>query len=253
MIETGRICTDPNQPRKTFTDKDQWELAASIEKLGILQPITVQYVESKNVYQVISGERRFLAAKSLGHTAIPCWIKTPDSQTTLIHQIVENWQRADLHPYDLADALAALRDSFKFTQKQIGDLTGKPESEISRLLSLLKLNPAAQKQARDDKTGTYTRRHLIALAQLPSEDQREAMITVKEKQLTAVDTEKLVKAAGARRTGVPLKGAPTAQKFRFRTANATVTITFRRKEVGRDDLRAALDEARTQIDQKPMA
>src|ERR1043165_8402644 len=176
LIEIDRVRPDPHQPRKAFEDKAQWELQASIEKLGILQPVTVQYLESENIYQIITGEGRFEASKSLGLTSIPCWVRNPDSQTTLVHQIVENWQRAELHPYDLADALAALRDSFGFSQKQIADLTGKPESEISRPLSLLKLNPAAQQHAREDKTGTFTRRHLIALAQLPQEDQQEVMI-----------------------------------------------------------------------------
>lgn len=247
LIELSRIRPDPNQPRKAFADKDQWELAASIEKLGILQPITVQYLESENVYQIITGERRFQAATSLGLPAIPCWVKTPDSQTTLVHQIVENWQRADLHPYDLADALAVLRDSFHFAQKQIAQLTGKPESEISRLLSLLKLNPATQKQARDDKTGTYTRRHLIAIAQLPSDDQQEALIAVKAQNLTALDTEKMVKERSANEHGGKRSGAAVGKKFRFTTAKAIVTIVFRKTQVGSDDLLAALDDARAQI------
>jgi ParB family chromosome partitioning protein len=174
-------------------------------------------------------------------------VKTPDSQTKLVHQIVENWQRADLHPYDLADALAALRDSFRFTQKQIAELTGKPESEISRLLSLLRLNPVAQKQARDDKSGTYSRRHLIALAQLPQEDQQEAMIVVKEKRLTATDTERFVREAAANKHGVKRAGAPAGDRFRFTTSKATVMITFRRREASHEDLLTVLDEVRQQI------
>src|ERR1051325_7945863 len=95
LIELDRIRPDPNQPRKAFEDRAQWELQASIEKLGILQPVTVQYLEGENICQIITGERRFQASKSLGLTSIPCWVRNPDSQTTLVHQIVENWQRAD--------------------------------------------------------------------------------------------------------------------------------------------------------------
>src|SRR5207244_3698333 len=119
--------------------------------------------------------------------------------------------------------------------KRIADLTGKPESEISRLLSLLKLNPATQKQAREDKTGTYTRRHLIAIAQLPAEDQQEIMIAVKQNNLTAIDTEKLVQdsAMGNRKPKRP--GAPIGKRLRFTTSKATVTIAFRKKDASADD------------------
>src|SRR5207244_3650143 len=107
--------------------------------------------------QIISGERRYQASLGAGLAEVPCWVQTPREQEVLLRQIVENWQRADLHPYDLADALVGLRDAFHLTQKQLAKMTGKPESDISRILSLLKLNAAVQRQARQDKTGTISR------------------------------------------------------------------------------------------------
>jgi ParB-like chromosome segregation protein Spo0J len=74
--------------------------------------------------------------------------------------VVENWQRRQLHPFEIADALAQLRDTNGLTQKQLAEETGKPEGEVSKILKLLDLSPAAQKQARADNTGDLTFRHL---------------------------------------------------------------------------------------------
>jgi ParB family transcriptional regulator, chromosome partitioning protein len=162
VIDLSRIRPDRAQPRKNLDTEQQRELNASVKRIGILQPITVRFIETENVYQIIAGERRYRAAKEAGFTEIPCWLRTPDEHDILLHQIAENWQRAELHPYDLADALASLRDAYGYSQKELANWTSKPESEISRLLSLLKLNPAVQQAARKDETGSFTKRHLVA-------------------------------------------------------------------------------------------
>ncbi len=247
LIDVARIRPDPDQPRRACDTQAQWELSASIAKVGILQPITVRYIERDNVYQVITGERRFQAAKALGLSAIPCWMKTPKADDILVHQIVENWQRRDLEPLELARALALLRDSTGSSQKALAALTGKPESEVSRLLSLLKLTPDVQAQAEETPRGTVTKRHLVALAQLPPEDQQEVMIAVREKHLTALDTEHVAREAKAKETGVTSRGAPLTQRLRYLTANALVTLTFRRRNVTAQDILAALDAVREQV------
>ncbi|HVG49197.1 MAG TPA: ParB/RepB/Spo0J family partition protein, partial [Rubellimicrobium sp.] len=93
------------------------DLVASITRLGVLQPIAVRYLESEDVDQVISGERRFQASREAGLAEIPCWVQTPKDEEILLRQIVENWQRSDLHPYELADSLARLRDANGYTQR----------------------------------------------------------------------------------------------------------------------------------------
>src|SRR5207247_2425414 len=80
----------PAQPRRRLEEQSLAELTASVERLGILQPITVRYLEGEDVYQIISGERRYQAAKGLGMATIPCWVKTPKAEEVLVHQIVEN-------------------------------------------------------------------------------------------------------------------------------------------------------------------
>ncbi len=249
LIETDRIRPDPAQPRKNLDNDAQQELTASVRRLGILQPITVRYIAEDDVYQVISGERRFQAARAAGLAELPCWVQTPQAQDILLQQIVENWQRADLHPYELADALACLRDALGYSQKQLAELTGKPESEISRLLSLLKLDPAVQQVARKSSAGPLTRRHLVAMARLPREDQQEVMIAVQDRGLTAIDTEKLVQATTRVNAG-NRRGAPVGQRLRYQTSKATVTLSFRRRAVTVSDILHALEEARGQVEQQ---
>lgn len=249
MIELARIRPDPSQPRKNFDTDQQRELAASVRSLGILQPIVVRYLEKENIYQIVSGERRYHASHAAKLAEIPCWVQNPQADRILLQQIVENWQRSDLDPYDLADALAALRDAHSYSQKQLAEVTGKPESEISRHLALLKLDPNVQKATRKDTSGTFTRRHLNAIAQLPQEDQQEVMIAVRERNLTAVDTEHTVQEKKARLKGTKTRGAPPAHLRRFRTSLAMVTITSRKRQLSEDEILTALDEVRTQIEE----
>src|SRR5262249_26319725 len=141
---------------------------------------------------IITGERRYRAASLAGLTEMPCWEQSPDDEDILARQVVENWQRADLHPFDLADTLARLRDEQHRSQKQIAELTGKPESEISTLLSLLKLRDSIQQQYRRDKSGILSRRHLENIAKLPVDIQEEFHAEVVEKKMTARQTEEIV-------------------------------------------------------------
>ena len=147
FIEIGRIHPDPTQPRRQLDSQAQQELTLSIKQFGIMQPIAVRYIESQKIYQIISGERRYQAALRAKLTEIPCWVQTPREEEILVRQIVENWQRSDLSPFELADALASIRDANKLTQDALAKLTGKPKGEISKLLALLSLVPEVQKRA----------------------------------------------------------------------------------------------------------
>ena len=242
-IKIDRICPDPLQPRKRLDTDPQRELVDSVRTHGVLQPITVRYLESENLYRIITGERRYSAAKEAGLTEIPCWIQTPKEEDVLIHQIVENWQRLDMHPYDLADALARLRDANGYSQREIAKVTAKSEGEISKILTLLDLHPAVQKLAREDQSNRITKRHLYALRTLPPEDQQALIEKVQRDALTADETEQLAAKKLDRGRTVPGPGAPVSY-HRFKTTEATVSLTFRKKEVSTDDILSALDEAR---------
>jgi ParB family transcriptional regulator, chromosome partitioning protein len=244
-ISLDRIRPDPNQPRRRMETEAQKELNDSVNRLGILQPITVRFIEAENVYQIIAGERRFHAAREAGLSDIPCWVQSPREEEVLLHQIVENWQRLDMHPYDLADALARLRDANSYSQRDLAGETGKSEGEISKLLSILDLDPAVQKVARDDQAGRFSRRHLYAIRALPAERQLAILRRAQQEAMTAVDMEQLAAretdSAASRRRGAPVS------HHRYLTSQATVSLTFRTKDVTTGDILAALDEVRRQV------
>jgi ParB family transcriptional regulator, chromosome partitioning protein len=246
-IKTDRIRPDPLQPRKTIDQEALAELTESIRQHGIIQPITVRYIPQEEIYQVITGERRFLAATAVGLAEIPCWEQTPKSEDILVQQVVENWQRADLHPFDLADTLVELRDKQNRSQKEIAVLTGKPESEISKILSLLKLNPAIQSECRTDPTGSVSRRHLENIAKLAPEEQVPFLQEVREQNLTAKETEKRVSERLSEKRGEARRGAPTSMRRTFATSKGSVTVSLRRKHTTAQDILDALQEARQQV------
>jgi len=177
---------------------------------------------------------------------IPCWVQSPKDDEILLRQIVENWQRANLHPYELADSLARLRDANGYTQKDLARETGKPESEISKLLSLLKLDPVVQKVAREDDDATFSKRHLYALTQLKTEEQRTVENEVRERKMTAVETEKAVKSQLPNDAGRKKSGAPVTH-LRYATKQATVTLNFRKRNVTAADILAAIEEVRREV------
>jgi ParB family transcriptional regulator, chromosome partitioning protein len=243
LIDLNRIEPDPDQPRKRFDTAAQRELNASVARLGILQPVTVRFVEGRNVYRIITGQRRFEAAKQANLQQLPCWVQTPKDDEVLLHQIVENWQRADMHPFDLADALARLRDGNGYTQKEIAEQTGKSKGEISKLLSLLSLAPDVQKMARDDLTGGISKRHLYAITRLPVDDQRELIRKVQREGLTTTELDRLAARKTRARKHANRNGA-FGRTFRFVTSAATVIVTFQKRDVTNADIAEALDEAR---------
>jgi ParB-like chromosome segregation protein Spo0J len=169
-------------------------------------------------------------------------VQNPADDSILVRQIVENWQRADLHPFETADTLARLRDELRLSQREIARKTGKPESEISKFLALLKLSPDVQHDARADASGDIGRRHLVALAQLPAAEQRPMLEQVRARRLSAEETEKAVQEKNAERS-VANRGAPRAHRTRFLVGPALVEVTFRRKEVSQEDICGALERA----------
>lgn len=244
-IARDRIRPDPYQARRRLDVHAQKELVESVKRLGILQPITVRYIDADGLYRIITGERRYRAACEAGLAEIPCWVQSPKEGEILLRQIVENWQRLDMHPYDLADALARLRDANGLSQRDLARETGKSEGEISKLLAILDLAPEAQKVARENAQGRITRRHLYAVRALPAGEQVDLIAKAADEAISGADMEQLVKQRLELARGHNGRGAPVSHR-RFKTAHATVTITFRKKDVSAEDILAALDEARDQ-------
>lgn len=136
-VDIELIDPNPFQPRTNFDDESLSELAESISKLGIIQPITVRLLDGR--YQLISGERRFRAAKLAGLKSLPAFIRTADDQGMLEMSLVENIQREDLNAIEVAISYQRLIDECNLTQDALSERVGKKRATISNYLRLLKL------------------------------------------------------------------------------------------------------------------
>jgi ParB family transcriptional regulator, chromosome partitioning protein len=142
-IPVSKIIANPYQPRVQFDDESLQELAASIKNIGIIQPITVRITDGDK-FQLISGERRLRASKIAGLDTIPAYIRTADDQGMLEMALVENLQREDLDPIEVAMSFIRLMDECNLTQEELSDRVGKKRSTISNYIRLLKLPPEIQ-------------------------------------------------------------------------------------------------------------
>ncbi len=147
-IPITQIEANPFQPRTRFGQEELDELAASIEQLGIIQPLTVRKVGFEK-YQLISGERRFRASQLVGLTEVPAYIRVANDQSMLEMALVENIQRDDLDAIEVAISYQRLIDECKLTQEGLGERVGKKRSTVTNYLRLLKLPPQIQKAIMD--------------------------------------------------------------------------------------------------------
>jgi len=137
-ISVDSIDANPFQPRTSFDELSLEELAGSIKKLGIVQPLTVREIAGGR-YQLIAGERRLRAARRAGLTHVPAFIRTADDQAMLELALVENIQREDLDAVEVAISFQRLIEECKLTQEQLSDRVGKQRSTVANYLRLLKL------------------------------------------------------------------------------------------------------------------
>jgi len=147
-VSISNIVINPLQPRTNFNEESLKELASSIKELGVIQPITVRKI-SANEFQLVSGERRFRASKMINLNTIPAYIRKANDQESLEMALVENIQRKDLDPIEIALSYKRLIDEIKLTQEQMSHRVGKKRSTIANYLRLLKLDPIIQTGIRD--------------------------------------------------------------------------------------------------------
>ena len=159
-IEINLIEVNPFQPRSDFDDTSLQELAISIKELGIIQPVTVRKLD-KVKFQLISGERRFRASKIAGLKTIPAYIRTANDQLMLEMALVENIQRDQLNPVEIALSFQRLIDECKLTQEKMSERVGKKRSTITNYLRLLKLPDVILAAVRDEKISMGHARALI--------------------------------------------------------------------------------------------
>lgn len=184
------IEVNPFQPRTSFSEEALKELASSIRELGVIQPITVRKLDF-NKYQLVSGERRYRASKMLGLETIPSYIRIANDQESLEMALVENIQRQDLDPIEVALSYQRLIDEIDLTQEELSDRVGKNRSTIANYLRLLKLDPIIQTGMRD---GFLSMGHGRALINISNTDvQLEVYEQILKDKLSVRETEALVK------------------------------------------------------------
>ena len=147
-LDISSIEVNPFQPRSNFNEESLEELAGSIRELGVIQPITVRKIDF-NQFQLVSGERRFRASKLVGLKTIPAYIRIANDQESLEMALVENIQRQDLDPIEIALSYQRLLEEIQLTQEKMSERVGKKRSTVTNYMRLLKLDPIVQTGIRD--------------------------------------------------------------------------------------------------------
>jgi len=210
-LDIDAIEVNPFQPRTTFNEESLRELSTSIKELGIIQPITVRKT-GLNKFQLISGERRFRASKIAGLKTIPAYVRLANDQESLEMALVENIQRQDLDPIEVALSYQRLIDEINLTQEQMSERVGKKRSTIANYLRLLKLDPIIQTGMKDGFISMGHGRAIINIADLS--DQLDIYEQILTKKLSVRDTEKIVQQYKTTKTITPAEPKVTPKSVK---------------------------------------
>ncbi len=241
-IPMERIAPDPNQPRKTFDPEELQDLSRSIKENGVLQPITVyESPETPGLYVIVTGERRFRAAKLAGLAAVPCILRASDFDRSQIdqEQLVENIQRADLAPIEAAHALYEFTQRHGYSQRQAAQKLGKPLTFVAELVSILKIPAELLNQKGADRLSKST---LLEITRADASQRPELL-----RQALVGAPLRLVQERRVKRRGQP---RVTYYREYFPLKNQPpIGIQWRKDpdEVTREELAAALGEVIQQI------
>lgn len=247
VVSIDRLAEDPANERRTFRGLD--ELTASIKAVGIVEPITVTPAEGER-FQIVTGHRRFRAAKAAGLTQVEVLIREPeDDRVRRQKSLVSNIQREDIGPVDMAEALRSLMDDDPRiqTQRDLAKLIGKPEDWVSGMLRILKL-PAELRHKLGTSQARLSYDAVVRVARLDDGDRQAELVDAILNGATVRDIRDAVDEAAGRtppsrraRPGSPLGGKP---KQVYRTAfDATVIVQAETRTLGVRQTVASLEEA----------
>ena len=198
-IQIDLIDLNPFQPRTNFNSNELEQLTSSIEKLGLIQPITVK--KNENRYTLISGERRLRAFQKLSKKSIPAYIRLANDQESLEMALVENIQRKNLDPIEIAISYSRLTEELKISHDEMSKRVGKDRTTITNYIRLLKLDPIIQSGLRDNFISMGHGRALININS--TAEQLLVYEKILKKSLSVRDTERLVsQIKGKKYTGV---------------------------------------------------
>lgn len=213
-VEIESIRPNPYQPRKDFDEAALDELADSIRQLGVIQPLTVRST-GRNQYELISGERRLRASRRAGLKMVPAYVREATTEEILEMAIVENVQREDLNPVEIALGYQRLTEEVGLTQEQVAEKVSKSRSAVANTLRLLKLPPRVQASLRE---GTVTAGHARMLVALDDEDAQLALHReIVDDGLSVREVERRVRAMRRSEQDAAADPSPVAEKAEKKT------------------------------------
>ena len=236
MLPVEKIRPNPDQPRKALGDLR--ELADSIREKGVLEPLLVRYVPREDAYYIISGERRYHAAREAGLRELPCIEKMADDAETLELALVENLQRKDLTPFEEADGLHRLADQFDYTHEDIAKKIGKARSSVTETLSLRAIPEDIRRHCIEK--GIATRSVLLQVArQIGPKKMLDMVQRIAEQGLTRDEARNIRR----QEQGTGPRAQPFIFNFLPEDGSYRLRVQFRKSHVSRDELIAALRAA----------
>jgi ParB family chromosome partitioning protein len=241
MIKTEQIRPNPDQPRKAIGDLR--ELTDSVREKGVLEPLLVRFVSREDCYYIISGERRYHAARAAGLREVPCIEKTADDAETLEIGLIENIQRKDLTPFEEADGLHRLATQFEYTHEDVARKIGRARSSVTETLSLRNIPDALRRKCIEQ--GIMSKSVLLQIARQPTEKKMVEMLhRILQGGLTRDEArrERREEQSGPQRPQPFIfQFEPENETFRFR-------IQFKKSHVSRDELIGTLREILAQLE-----
>ena len=235
QIDVSLLKRGEYQPRRFIQEQDLQELAASIEKHGVMQPIVIRPIDDEqHPYEIIAGERRWRAAQLAGLTEIPAIVRDLTDQVAIALALIENIQRQDLNPIDQAMALQRFHDEFGLSHQEIAETVGKARTTVSNLLRLLTLAEPVKELMQQ---GLLDMGHARAILTLKAKDQLKVAQHVIEKNLSVRQTEQLVRDFNAPKQEKPKTViAPDIQQLTQRLSerfSADVKIDYNKQGKGK--------------------
>lgn len=235
QIDVNLLKRGEYQPRRFIQEQDLQELAASIEKHGVMQPIVIRLIDDEqHPYEIIAGERRWRAAQLAGLTEIPAIVRDLTDQVAIALALIENIQRQDLNPIDQAMALQRFHDEFGLSHQEIAETVGKARTTVSNLLRLLTLAEPVKELMQQ---GLLDMGHARAILTLKAKDQLKVAQHVIEKNLSVRQTEQLVRDFNAPKQEKPKTAiAPDIQQLTQRLSerfSADVKIDYNKQGKGK--------------------
>ena len=241
MIPVDQIRPNPDQPRKALGDLR--ELTDSIKEKGVLEPLLVRFVPREDCFHIISGERRYHAARAAGLREVPAIEKMADDAETLEIALIENMQRKDLTPFEEADGLQRLAMQFEYRQEDLAKKIGKSRASVSETLALLSIPEALRKKCIE--AGLNSRSLLLQIARQPTEKKMlEMFAKILQGGMTrdaARQERNEDKGLAPRPTPFVFQFEPEDEKFKFR-------LQFKKSHVSRDELIRTLREILEQLE-----